>query len=419
MEATTHRPRPPARPAQRRPGQALLAQPGRTGRRPRRPGNDPARVSHTGRRVDRPDLAPAVSGTDGSVAHAGRAGRLHPTADGDHHALRPPAGKHRAGQAALLRHVDAAGGICHRLARRKPRGPADQDRGQSAAPRQPRSNEPDRPGRHPWPLRPRPGAGRHFSRPAARLGRRGRGTARPAASGHDIPRKGKLGGQGRRHPQRHHWLADAEMADRRVPRPTIPRRNGLNKSPSTATTPRPAREWPLASLFTAGSTWRRPTSSSPWTPTSSAAVRRTWRTRARLLSRAAGQDARQGRAGGRRRHESALRHRDRPDHHRSQGGPSPCGASVADRGFRPRPCRQAGRCRRCRRRRSKARQARWVEVVAKDLQSHKPGTTLVLAGDAQPPAVHAIVAAINHKLDNIGKTVIYTEPLLPDAAPTA
>jgi molybdopterin-containing oxidoreductase family iron-sulfur binding subunit len=52
----------------------------------------------------------------------------------------------------------------------------------------------------------------------------------------------------------------------------------------------------------------------------------------------------------------------------------------------------------------------WLAIVAKDLQAHQ-GACVVIAGDHQPPIVHALAHAINEKLGNGGKTVIYTEPL--------
>jgi MoCo/4Fe-4S cofactor protein with predicted Tat translocation signal len=58
--------------------------------------------------------------------------------------------------------------------------------------------------------------------------------------------------------------------------------------------------------------------------------------------------------------------------------------------------------------------ARWVRAVANDLMRHR-GQSLLLAGRRQPTAVHAIVAAINAALDNVGTTVTYGAPLLADA----
>jgi molybdopterin-containing oxidoreductase family iron-sulfur binding subunit len=54
--------------------------------------------------------------------------------------------------------------------------------------------------------------------------------------------------------------------------------------------------------------------------------------------------------------------------------------------------------------------SRWLEAVARDLAAHK-GKSLVVAGDAQPPFVHALAHAMNEVLENTGKTVVYTEPL--------
>jgi MoCo/4Fe-4S cofactor protein with predicted Tat translocation signal len=47
-----------------------------------------------------------------------------------------------------------------------------------------------------------------------------------------------------------------------------------------------------------------------------------------------------------------------------------------------------------------------VAAIAKDLAAHR-GASLVIAGDAQPPAVHAIAHAINDALGNAGQTVSY------------
>ncbi len=54
--------------------------------------------------------------------------------------------------------------------------------------------------------------------------------------------------------------------------------------------------------------------------------------------------------------------------------------------------------------------AEWTRAVAKDLAAHR-GTSLVIVGEEQPPAVHALAHAINAALGNFGKTVYYTDPL--------
>lgn len=51
---------------------------------------------------------------------------------------------------------------------------------------------------------------------------------------------------------------------------------------------------------------------------------------------------------------------------------------------------------------------KWVSAVARDLQSHA-GRSLVLAGDYQPPAIHALAHAMNSTLGNVGKTITYTD----------
>ena len=53
--------------------------------------------------------------------------------------------------------------------------------------------------------------------------------------------------------------------------------------------------------------------------------------------------------------------------------------------------------------------AKWIESMAKDLLAHA-GKTIVVAGDNQPPAVHALAHAMNDKLGSVGKTLDYAEP---------
>jgi len=60
------------------------------------------------------------------------------------------------------------------------------------------------------------------------------------------------------------------------------------------------------------------------------------------------------------------------------------------------------------------REQRFVEAFVRDLQAHR-GSCVVVAGEHQPPAVHALVHAINDKLGNVGKTIFYTDPV--DANP--
>jgi molybdopterin-containing oxidoreductase family iron-sulfur binding subunit len=52
--------------------------------------------------------------------------------------------------------------------------------------------------------------------------------------------------------------------------------------------------------------------------------------------------------------------------------------------------------------------AKWAAAVANDLQAHR-GKSLVIAGDGQPAAVHALAHAMNQALGNVGKTVVYTQ----------
>jgi len=60
----------------------------------------------------------------------------------------------------------------------------------------------------------------------------------------------------------------------------------------------------------------------------------------------------------------------------------------------------------------------WLPAVAKDLQLHK-GASLVIAGDEQPPEIHALAHAANNALGNVGKTVFYFEPLAANSVDQA
>ncbi|HET9285352.1 MAG TPA: TAT-variant-translocated molybdopterin oxidoreductase [Candidatus Angelobacter sp.] len=55
-------------------------------------------------------------------------------------------------------------------------------------------------------------------------------------------------------------------------------------------------------------------------------------------------------------------------------------------------------------------QQKWVEAVAADLLEHK-GKCLVVPGEFQLPAVHALAHAMNAALGNVGQTVSYIEPV--------
>ena len=59
--------------------------------------------------------------------------------------------------------------------------------------------------------------------------------------------------------------------------------------------------------------------------------------------------------------------------------------------------------------------AKWLEVVAADLQAHK-GRAVIVAGYHQPPAVHALAHAMNEALGAVGSTVVYTDPIVPNTA---
>jgi molybdopterin-containing oxidoreductase family iron-sulfur binding subunit len=54
--------------------------------------------------------------------------------------------------------------------------------------------------------------------------------------------------------------------------------------------------------------------------------------------------------------------------------------------------------------------AEWIAAVGRDLARHRCAC-IVIAGEQQPPVVHALAHAMNAALGNAGTTVYYTEPL--------
>jgi MoCo/4Fe-4S cofactor protein with predicted Tat translocation signal len=57
----------------------------------------------------------------------------------------------------------------------------------------------------------------------------------------------------------------------------------------------------------------------------------------------------------------------------------------------------------------------WIPAIARDLQQHR-GASIIIAGDHQPPLVHALAHAMNAELGNVGKTVVYTQPIESEPA---
>ncbi|MCC6661239.1 MAG: 4Fe-4S dicluster domain-containing protein [Phycisphaerales bacterium] len=55
-------------------------------------------------------------------------------------------------------------------------------------------------------------------------------------------------------------------------------------------------------------------------------------------------------------------------------------------------------------------EARWAADAAADLSAAR-GASVLIAGEAQPPEVHALVMAVNAALGNLGRTVVTIEPV--------
>ena len=61
---------------------------------------------------------------------------------------------------------------------------------------------------------------------------------------------------------------------------------------------------------------------------------------------------------------------------------------------------------------------KWLDAVAKDLENSR-GASLIVAGEHQPAAVHALAHAMNAALGNVGSTLYYTEPIAANEAGNA
>ncbi|HEX6504807.1 MAG TPA: TAT-variant-translocated molybdopterin oxidoreductase [Terriglobales bacterium] len=55
-------------------------------------------------------------------------------------------------------------------------------------------------------------------------------------------------------------------------------------------------------------------------------------------------------------------------------------------------------------------EAKFAAAIGDELKTHH-GSSVVIAGDNQPPVVHALAHAINQALGNVGQTVVYTDPV--------
>ena len=55
-------------------------------------------------------------------------------------------------------------------------------------------------------------------------------------------------------------------------------------------------------------------------------------------------------------------------------------------------------------------QAKFIAAIARDLQNHR-GSSVIVAGDHQPSAVHVMAHLMNQALGNVGRTVVYTDPV--------
>jgi molybdopterin-containing oxidoreductase family iron-sulfur binding subunit len=55
-------------------------------------------------------------------------------------------------------------------------------------------------------------------------------------------------------------------------------------------------------------------------------------------------------------------------------------------------------------------QQKWLSALARDLEAHR-GASVILVGEHQAASIHALAHAMNSALGNVGRTVVYTEPV--------
>lgn len=53
---------------------------------------------------------------------------------------------------------------------------------------------------------------------------------------------------------------------------------------------------------------------------------------------------------------------------------------------------------------------KWLAALARDLEGHR-GSSVVIVGEQQPVLVHALAHVLNQALGNVGRTVVYTDPV--------
>ncbi|MEA2326392.1 MAG: hypothetical protein QOE68_1351, partial [Thermoanaerobaculia bacterium] len=96
-----------------------------------------------------------------------------------------------------------------------------------------------------------------------------------------------------------------------------------------------------------------------------------------------------------------------------ESGPTGTG-SIADHRLAVRPSRVEAYARAIAGSGAAPDHADWIAALVRDLQKNR-GASIVVAGEEQPPAVHAIAMAINQALGNIGSTITITDS--PEVAP--
>ena len=290
--------------------------------------------------------------------------------------------------------------VRRRPARRKPHGPADQDRGKSRSPGEPRGDEHLPPGVDPDAVRSRSLAKRHLSRPHADLERGAR--ARSAAHSRESVPRGARGVRILSEPILSPSLAQAREAFAKA----MPQAKWHVYEPVHRDSHLQGTRLAFGEDLNCYYDFRKADVVLSLDEDFLSCRPGHLRSVADFIVPAARAD--DGAAGEPGADESAVRGGDGRHQHRREGRPSARPSRARDRGLRPSRRHETGNLRQ--RQRSQIRTTSGPRRLPRIFEQHR-GRCLIVAGERQPPVVHLLAHALNHRLGNIGQTVFFTDPI--------
>src|ERR1017187_9566448 len=351
----------------------ILALARRTRRQRRLPGSPAPRIPQRRLRMGRLRLAPRVPQGNGRVARPRRNDRMRASAARAHRSLCAPAGKRHTRPPHVLRHGEYAGRIRRPTAGRKPARPSDEDRRQRPAPGLARRHRYLCAGFDSRPVRSRPPADRHVDGRSS-LGRGISPPTLPHQRGNSLKRYPRPKGRVSEPVNRDNVLEGAKLAFGQP----VETRYDFSKADVIVSLDADF----LYAGFPGNTRYIRDFASRR-NPDSS------------NMNRLYVIESTPSSTGAKADHRLAVR----------ADVIETCAAvlSKPNRIAIKEVTAAAGEA-----------AERFFYALSQDLQ-RSVGSSLVLAGDHQPPHVHALAHVINAQLGNVGKTVFYTDPV--DANP--